>query len=57
MAVWNTCLIRQNELEVLTYIRGSIPVNSLFAKSQNLSPHAVKTILTRVGRQQNCFYR
>ncbi len=40
------------ELEVLTYIRGrSIPRQFIICdESQNLSPHAVKTILTRVGR-------
>jgi len=40
------------ELEVLTYIRGrSIPRQFIICdETQNLSPHAVKTILTRVGR-------
>lgn len=40
------------ELEVLTYIRGrSIPRQFIIVdESQNLSPHVVKTILTRVGR-------
>ncbi len=40
------------ELEALTYIRGrSIPRQFIIVdESQNLSPHVVKTILTRVGR-------
>jgi PhoH-like ATPase len=39
------------ELEALTYIRGrSIPRQFIICdESQNLSPHVVKTILTRVG--------
>jgi PhoH-like ATPase len=40
------------ELEALTYIRGrSIPKQFIICdESQNLSPHVIKTILTRVGR-------
>lgn len=40
------------ELEALTYIRGrSIPRQFIICdESQNLSPHVIKTILTRVGR-------
>jgi PhoH-like ATPase len=40
------------ELEALTYIRGrSIPKQFILCdESQNLSPHVIKTILTRVGR-------
>jgi PhoH-like ATPase len=40
------------ELEALTYIRGrSIPHQFIICdESQNLSPHVIKTILTRVGR-------
>jgi PhoH-like ATPase len=40
------------ELEALTYIRGrSIPNQFIICdESQNLSPHVIKTILTRVGR-------
>ena len=40
------------ELEALTYIRGrSIPSQFIICdESQNLSPHVIKTILTRVGR-------
>ncbi len=40
------------ELEVLTYIRGrSIPNQFIICdESQNLSPHVIKTILTRVGQ-------
>jgi PhoH-like ATPase len=40
------------ELKALTYIRGrSIPKQFIiYDESQNLSPHVIKTILTRVGR-------
>lgn len=40
------------ELEALTYIRGrSIPRQFIICdESQNLSPHVIKTILTRVGK-------
>jgi PhoH-like ATPase len=40
------------ELEPLTYIRGrSIPRQFIICdESQNLSPHVIKTILTRIGR-------
>jgi PhoH-like ATPase len=40
------------ELEALTYIRGrSIPRQFIICdESQNLSPHVIKTLLTRVGR-------
>ena len=39
-------------MEALTYIRGrSIPKQFIICdESQNLSPHVIKTILTRVGR-------
>jgi PhoH-like ATPase len=40
------------ELEPLTYIRGrSIPRQFIICdESQNLSPHVIKTILTRIGK-------
>ena len=38
------------ELEALTYIRGrSIPNRILIDEAQNLTPHEIKTIITRVG--------
>ena len=42
---------RQLEIEVLTYIRGrSIPNQFIIIdEAQNLSPHEVKTIITRAG--------
>jgi PhoH-like ATPase len=46
------------ELEALTYIRGrSIPRQFIICdESQNLSPHVIKTILTRVGRESKIVF-
>ena len=44
-------------IEPLTYIRGrSIPKQHLIVdESQNLSPHEIKTIVTRAGKEQRLF--